>query len=476
MSDFLVTGLRIKAQSNDVLVDLDERISTRMPESTILFRDLFTRLELAHDHVAKHPQDKVRDAYNKILVRFTRLLKTKPLLVRLAKSDTTLVVIKELHHNLDSIFEILDLEDTSEWKHNWDEGCAEQQTILENLVSGRSAFRLANEVDGDKKLKNVIMQLRGAIQMDPTGELAQLRQSTLDGVLDCSNISGMDIYEWFVSREDVDYEDEAIGLVGTFAEARRGMWLHNGERRDVVVKTLFFDTDDSNEDKFLKQLIFWYKLADHPNVLKLFGGNHVCSPPFFVCEDAHGGNLLEFLETKENQKHFWKVFLDVAKGIKHLHDHKIMHGAMKGNNILIGEGNVAKIADFGFSSVRSISLRLSELGSAALSQSVRWESKEVLEASDTDEPLLESDIYAFGMCMIEAITAEIPFGMDDDDDVNNWICEGNAPRRPSRATDDVWELISKLCDPDFHKRPSIDDVIGMVAHHADKNTSWQIPE
>ncbi|OWY97533.1 Serine/threonine protein kinase [Phytophthora megakarya] len=457
-------------------MDLDERILTRRPESTILFRDLFTRLQFVHDPVAQHPQDKVRDAYNKIIVRFARLLKTKPLLVRLAKSDTTLVVIKELQHKLDSIFDTLELEDTSDWKNHWGEGCTEQQTKLKKFVSERSHYRLANEVDGDKKLKNVIMQLRGAIAMDPTGELAKLRQTTLEGVLECASLNGLNIYEWFVSREDVDYEDEAIGLLGTFAEARRGMWLHNGERRDVVVKTLFFDTDDSDEDKFLKQLIFWYKLAEHDNVLKLYGGNHVSSPPFFVCEDAHGGNLLEFLEVMENHKHFWKVFLDVAKGIKHLHDRNIVHGAIKGNNILIGDGNVAKIADFRFSSVRSLSLRLSEQGSVAQSRSIRWTPKEVLEATESDEPQLESDIYAFGMCMIEAITGEIPFGMEDDENVTKWVLAGNPPPRPSKASDDVWELICGLCATNFRERPSIKNVIGMIAQHADNNTPWQLPE
>ncbi|OWZ03678.1 Serine/threonine protein kinase [Phytophthora megakarya] len=456
MSSFVVTGLRIIAHSNAVLADLDERISTRMPESTILFRGLFTRLEQAHDHVAKHSQDKVRDAYNKVLVRFTRLLTAKPLLVRLAKSDTTLVVIKELHHNLDSIFEILDLEDTSEWKHNWDEGCAEQQTILENLVSERSHFRLANEVDGDKKLKEALMQLQGAIHINPTGKLAELRQSTLNGVLDCMDLNGMAVYGWFISREDVDCEDEEIGPVGTFAEAKRGTWLHN----------------DNDDEGFLKQLIFWYNLPDHPNVLKLFGGNHVSSPPFFVCEDAHGGNLLDFLEVQENQKHFWKLFLDVAKGIKHLHDYKIVHGAIKGNNILIGNDNVAKIADFGLSSVRSLSLKLSEQGAVALSHSVRWQSKEMLEASNSDEPLFEWDIYAFGMCLIESILGEIPFGTDDDDNVTFWVLGGELPPRPPNASDDVWELISKLCAPDFRNRPSIDDVIGMIEQYADKNTPW----
>ncbi|POM57545.1 Serine/threonine protein kinase [Phytophthora palmivora] len=459
MSGFLVGGLNITRSSVEVLDDLTDRIPVRMPETVKLCSDLLDRLKQSHDPVAEHPNDTLRDVYCKILVRFARLLTAKPLLVRLAKSDTTLIVIKELHCKLDSIFEALVLDDTSDWERNWDAGCAQQRNTLKTLVTDRTAHRLANEVDGDKKLKDAIMQLRDAIDMDPTGELSDLRRSILDRVLECKGLNGMAIYEWFVSRDDVDYEDEAIGLVGTFAEARRGMWLHCGERQDVVVKILFFDTDDNDEDKFLKQLVFWYNLPQHDNILKLYGGNHVSSPPYFICEDAHNGNLLEFLEEKENQKHFWKVFLDVAKGIKHLHDRKIAHGSLKGNNILIGDGNVAKIADFGFSSVRSLSLNLSDKGSVALSQTVRWKSKEVLEGSGLDEPRLESDIYALGMCMIEAITQAIPFGMDNDDDVVGWVRDGQLPTRPPKASEEVWELIRTFCVADFRERPSIDDVI-----------------
>ncbi|KAK1942444.1 Tyrosine-protein kinase receptor Tie-1 [Phytophthora citrophthora] len=170
----------------------------------------------------------------------------------------------------------------------------------------------------------------------------------------------LNIFEWFIAIEDVDYEDDALGYPGTFAQACRGTWLNEGKRQYVVVKTLHYITsdDDNEEDAFLQQLALWYKLPQHENILKLHGGNHERSHPFFVCEDAHHGNLLEFFEDGKHKEFFWPVFLGVVNGLKFLHDNNIVHRSLKGNNILIGDEKVAKIGDFGFSQVRGLSMRL----------------------------------------------------------------------------------------------------------------------
>jgi serine/threonine protein kinase len=474
MSGFLVVGLHVTAYSASVLDTIDQRIPLRMPENDTLCNDLLARLKAVHEAVALHPDDAIRAACSKILVRFVKLLREKPLLFRLARSDTTLAMIRELHGLLDDIVVKIGEVDSSSWEENWEQGCIEQRTKLPSLVSGKSAFSLTRSFESDKQLKEALLLLRGALAVDHDSPLHDLRQSTLNLVLQSKGIMDLRRYEWFISRDDVDYDDESIGLVGTFAAARRGSWLCDGQRQDVVVKTLFFDTDGQDAEDLLGQLVFWYNLPPHENVLKLLGGSHVSSPPFFVCEDAHNGNLLDFLAAEENRGHFWSLFLDVAKGLKHLHQQNIVHGGLKGTNILVGDDNTAKIADFGFSCVRSVSLRLSDKGSKALSAAIRWKARELLAEAAPGEPRFEADVYALGMCMVEAITQEIPFGMEDDDKVTESGLHGELPPRPDQAPEEMWDFICKLCAEDYHARPSIDEVIATLSANLENDTPWTI--
>jgi serine/threonine protein kinase len=470
-SGFLVVGLHITAYSASVLDTIGQRIPLRMPESSALCHELLARLRAAHEPVASHQDDAVRSAYNKILVRFVRLLREKPLLFRLARSDTTLLMIRELHGLLDGVFVKIGEDDSSSWEENWEQGCIEQSSELEALLLGKKAFSLTRSFDSEKQLKEALLLLRRVLAVDRASPLHDLRQSTLDLVLQSKGIMDLRRYEWFISRDDVDYEDETIGYVGTFAAARRGSWLRDGQRQDVVVKTLFFDTDGQDAEDLLGQLVFWYKLPPHENVLKLLGGSHVSSPPFFVCEDAHNGNLLDFLAAEENRGHFWSLFLDVAKGLKHLHQQNIVHGGLKCTNILVGDKNTAKIADFGFSCVRSLSLRLSDQGANALSVAIRWKSKELLAEAAPGEPRFEADVYALGMCMIEAITQEIPFGIENtDDEVTVLVLHGQLPPRPTQAPKEVWDLICSLCAENYRARPSIDEVIASLSTNLENNT------
>ncbi|RLN90384.1 hypothetical protein BBJ28_00016328 [Nothophytophthora sp. Chile5] len=460
----------LNASSAEALKGLAERIPERMPECAPLCWGLHARLAFAHATLAPqvelYQMDDLKCEYARIVVNFVKLLKAKPLLVRLAKSDALVNVIEGLHARLDAVFIGLGLGEADEmtrWKREWADGIAEQQAQLLELVPRSTGRRLVNEINGDKMLKEALMALYGSLnQQGQAQAILELRQKTYDRVAKCTHDLGLRLFKWFISIEDVEFEDEAIGI-GTFSGASRGTWLHDGKRQDVVIKTLFRETNESDEEPFLKQLQFWYALPPHPNILQLYGGSHVSSPPFFVCENAHGGDMMTFLGTKRDELLFWPLFLQFAEGLKFLHKRNVVHGGLKCNNVLVGKGNTAKIADFGFSRVRSLSLGLSKDGSKAQDQAVRWMATEALNPIGLDEPLPESDLYSLGMCMVAAITQEIPFGYDlTDDEVTKMISNGESHPRPDEATDEAWELISRLCAPVYQDRPSLDNVIADI--------------
>ncbi|GMF43209.1 unnamed protein product [Phytophthora fragariaefolia] len=198
------------------------------------------------------------------------------------------------------------------------------------------------------------------------------------------------------------------------------------------------------------------------NILKLYGAVHIGDPQLYVCEDAVNGDLMTFLSNEENQSLFWLMFLQVAQGLKALHSQGMVHGGLKCTNILVAEGNVVKLSDFGFSFIRGLSIELSNHKNKAMTESVRWKPKEMLQEVSDRNYRFASDVYSLGMCMIEAITQEPPFGFEDDDEITNLIMEGNGHPRPDGVSDAAWGLISALCATEYTERPSLDEAANMI--------------
>ncbi|GMF12874.1 unnamed protein product [Phytophthora lilii] len=473
MASFPVVGLKDSPPSLKTLADMGPRCR-RMPENQQLCARLLARLQLLHEPVAAlDAQDAARAKFLDVVVRFVKLMRRKPLLLRLAGSETLVLTIRGLQDKLSEVAQALgvaDRPDVAQWEAQWDKDRAEQLGKLQQLVGGATERMLVNEFRGDKKVQEALMSLKSGIQWQgQPPAMVELKQATFDRVLKYTKQEGLRMFKWFIPIDDVEFEDEAIGSRGTFGSVCRGTWLHDGKRTNVVVKRLFPETSSDSDEAFLRQLELWGGLPEDEHILKLYGGSHVSTPQFYVCENAHNGNLVDFLEEEGHDVMFWRLFKHVALGLKFLHDKDTVHAGLKCNNILVGANYTAKLADFGFSSVRTLSAGLSADANKANTLSIRWKPKEVLEETGTGASRFESDIYSLGMCMIEAKTHEAPFGMDDDSEAMDKIMKGESHPRPDEFTsDEEWAFVSRLCNPDATQRPSLEQVLKEISAFAEE--------
>ncbi|KAF1327447.1 Serine/threonine protein kinase, partial [Globisporangium splendens] len=183
-----------------------------------------------------------------------------------------------------------------------------------------------------------------------------------------------------------------------------GKWL----KTKVIVAT----SQRMDKNEFQKVADRWYSLS-HPNVRKLFGACHIESKPFFVYE--YGKRLLDVLTEKQQSP--WKYLYDAALGVQLLHQRNIVHGDLRCSNIVVGLDGVAKV------------------------ERADWASPEVLLRQVKS---LSSDIYAFGMCILEAITLKRPWFPLKYYDIRN-VRYGKLPDRPESFSDDQWDLLTKMC-------------------------------
>ncbi|KAG3196113.1 hypothetical protein PC128_g7899 [Phytophthora cactorum] len=77
------------------------------------------------------------------------------------------------------------------------------------------------------------------------------------------------------------------------------------------------------------------------------------------------------------------------------------------------------------------------------------------------------------MCMLEAITQEIPYGMIEDEKATELILAGELPTRPDQVFDEVWDLICTLCAVDYRASPSLDKIIDIIASNEKNQTPLQ---
>ncbi|KAG5333491.1 hypothetical protein C0989_005675 [Termitomyces sp. Mn162] len=99
--------------------------------------------------------------------------------------------------------------------------------------------------------------------------------------------------------------------------------------------------------------------------------------------------------------------LDVATGIAYLHDNNIVHGELKGINVLVDECGRARLAHFGF-----ISTIVTNEWSTSTDSMIRWRSPELLRITGTlgRSETKASDIYAFACVAYEVRTSILEFG------------------------------------------------------------------
>ncbi|KAF9789473.1 kinase-like domain-containing protein [Thelephora terrestris] len=192
-----------------------------------------------------------------------------------------------------------------------------------------------------------------------------------------------------------------------------------------------------------REALMWKRLK-HPNIVPFIGAT--IDPPQIASQWMPGGNLTTYIKSNP-QKGPISLLVDVAKGLDYLHSHGVIHGDLKGSNILVDLSDHARITDFGLAQDTSRLISMPER------QSARWTAPEVL--AETGTPSTEADVFSFAMVMVEAFTGMAPFSDRIPQAAIAAIISGKRPPRPTHSglTHQVWELMNRCWDQRQHHRP-----------------------
>ena len=153
-----------------------------------------------------------------------------------------------------------------------------------------------------------------------------------------------------------------------------------------------------------------YALAklEHPNVLRLYDLDEHEEQPFIVTEDVSGISLdvvIEKVEMSHDQK--LQLFIELAGGLKAVHNAGILHRDIKPENILVTPDRHPKLIDFGLSLTLHDDkfTRMTKTGQVV--GTLSYLAPELLRLDN--EASEESDIYSLGVVAYELFAQCHPY-------------------------------------------------------------------
>ncbi|KAL0542791.1 hypothetical protein IC582_017868 [Cucumis melo] len=286
-------------------------------------------------------------------------------------------------------------------------------------------------------------------------------------------------YDDFVGSLD---EDNVIGSGGSGLVYK--IVLSNGET--IAVKKLWSELpDDRNstdlENNWSEVNVFDAEIMTlgeirHKNIVKLLCccTNGECK--LLVYEYMPNGSLGDMLHGSKRELLDWqtryKIALDAAEGLSYLHHDcvpPIVHRDVKSNNILLDAEFGAKIADFGIAVTVDIS---KDKSTSVIVGSCGYIAPEYAYTLNVNE---KSDIFSYGMVILELITGRRPTDLEcEENNLVKWVStnlEGEGlnhildPKLDSSHREEMLKVlkIGLLCtDPLPINRPPMRRVVTML--------------
>ncbi|KAF2973498.1 hypothetical protein GQX73_g222 [Xylaria multiplex] len=174
----------------------------------------------------------------------------------------------------------------------------------------------------------------------------------------------------------------------------------------AVKKLILPIQGDKDRRLRMKEVDVLRSLTGYDHVLQLIDNWEENNSLYIQTEFCEEGNLNEFLtevgaKGRLDDFRIWKVMLEIAQGLGHIHSAGFVHRDLKPSNILVGFDGTLKIGDFGLAT----SLREASNASLDLDGDREYLAPEALR-SEIDTP---ADIFSLGLMMLEiAANVKLP--------------------------------------------------------------------
>ncbi|KAJ7500320.1 kinase-like domain-containing protein [Mycena galericulata] len=246
----------------------------------------------------------------------------------------------------------------------------------------------------------------------------------------------------------------------------------DGRKIRVAIKMIRVSDDGSGHlDELLRRLrreIDVWKRLRHKNILPFIG---VCSniaplpvliSPFY--KFGHVGTFLKKHPTVDRND----LVCGVASGLQFLHETDVVHGDLKVHNVLVDKRGTPCICDFGISKL--IDRRGFTTSSVGTAPYMAPELFFIVDADSWEETspytTKSSDVYSFGLLVLEILTAEPPKGRPSKPIVTAKLLATLQPKRSDydveKVSNEMWTVLDRCWAFDPQLRPTVTEVVSFL--------------
>ncbi|KAL0101271.1 hypothetical protein PUN28_018813 [Cardiocondyla obscurior] len=306
--------------------------------------------------------------------------------------------------------------------------------------------------------------------------------------------------ELYVPREKLKYLREiGHGWFGKVVEGRADLEQSKGIPKSggVVVRILTEEATTREKAWFLGEATPYLKIR-HQNVLSLLGFCLETDPYLLLFESCPAGDLKGFLLSNRDVKSRealakenvpTRLAMEVASGLKHMHNHGFAHTDLSARNCLVAPDLTAKLGDYG-TGVEKYPEDYYIIGDRALP--IRWSAPESLNCTDTtietQKITLQANMWSYAVLLWEIISwGERPYNDMNDEQVIQMILSLKKQVFPNgtrllqnyhaSCPPNIFQTIRLCLNVNAKDRPTLDDVKQILLNghtaHMDFEQRWE---
>jgi tetratricopeptide (TPR) repeat protein/predicted Ser/Thr protein kinase len=196
-----------------------------------------------------------------------------------------------------------------------------------------------------------------------------------------------------------------VGGMGVVYHAR-----HIASGREVAVKMLRASLATEETARRLTREARILQKLQHPGIARLlhagWTGHGAAREPYAIIEYVAGPSLMRACADRAwDRPQRLTVFLAVCDAVAYAHRKGVIHRDLKPGNILVGEGGLPKVVDFGLASLTEPDAATRLTISGQVMGTLPYIAPEQLE-HETDAADTRGDVYALGVILHELLTGK----------------------------------------------------------------------